>query len=751
MKGAGLYKNIVKKGPSLLLCCIMQMIISCGGGDGGSNTEINPDNGEIQPPSIVDITQNDDDIIVSWQTSQECHVNIEKSTDNSFFTEITVIENGLRSYTDSEVEPATEYFYRLRSYCDGSYSQYSSTYTITTESAQGFSCNYSGPENALFVDANNLCGSCNDGILKSENNIKNPWCTVSHAVDQAIAGETIFIRAGRYHESIDLTSSGTADNPITIKAFSSENVIFDGSRTIYNWKKCQSQEECNSTSWQNIYYSYIPAEHAEESNILTINLYQGNNFLAISQEPDIPDPFYLDDIDHFHTATNGLMQSTQLTESSVFNQNDSNYWNESYALLWVSHNRVNFRKINSFDPDTDTIFFDETENPPYTDRDSKFSLANGTVLIDTEGEYSLNETLEEDGSRKVFLWPLVDANPDTAKITYSALNYGININRKSYIVIDGLIFQKYTGSELIHGVGVGSVSQGEDIEQVVIRNNTMRYNRHSTRGYGGVYLSHCNNCLVENNIIHESVRQKGIFLSYPENSSVSGNTVYRAGHTCITYYYASNSKIINNDISGCSGSHANTITVYLDSDNILIANNKIYDSRGSLTLQDSSNITIYNNIIDSGNRNHCIDEWAGDSSGTYIIANNHLLNASSNTALSIGEENANYIVKNNIIDGFCPNSDYAFELGNNVYTGLSWCQSENYGWSLEENSYIQEEIELLFDNSTYTPFETSVLKNGGADISDTLPEEVFNNFNFEADFNNSERNLNQPNIGAIEN
>ena len=62
-----------------------------------------------------------------------------------------------------------------------------------------------------YVDVNG--NDANDGSSG------NPWKTINHAVDMVVAGDTVLINPGAYSVSqqISITTSGTAENPITFK------------------------------------------------------------------------------------------------------------------------------------------------------------------------------------------------------------------------------------------------------------------------------------------------------------------------------------------------------------------------------------------------------------------------------------------------------------------------------------------------------------------------------------------------------
>lgn len=56
-----------------------------------------------------------------------------------------------------------------------------------------------------------------------------PWRTVQKAADTLVAGDTVYIRAGTYHEQVVPQNSGSADNYITYAAYPGETVTIDGS------------------------------------------------------------------------------------------------------------------------------------------------------------------------------------------------------------------------------------------------------------------------------------------------------------------------------------------------------------------------------------------------------------------------------------------------------------------------------------------------------------------------------------------
>ena len=55
--------------------------------------------------------------------------------------------------------------------------------------------------------------------------ITHPWATIAYAMTRATAaGDTVYVRAGTYHESITFAASGTSGSPVTVRNYASEKI-----------------------------------------------------------------------------------------------------------------------------------------------------------------------------------------------------------------------------------------------------------------------------------------------------------------------------------------------------------------------------------------------------------------------------------------------------------------------------------------------------------------------------------------------
>jgi len=59
--------------------------------------------------------------------------------------------------------------------------------------------------------------------------LMQPFRTIQKAADSVVAGSTVYIREGRYHETVTMDNvDGTENNPITFTSFPGEEVVLDG-------------------------------------------------------------------------------------------------------------------------------------------------------------------------------------------------------------------------------------------------------------------------------------------------------------------------------------------------------------------------------------------------------------------------------------------------------------------------------------------------------------------------------------------
>jgi hypothetical protein len=100
---------------------------------------------------------------------------------------------------------------------------------------------------SLIILANYVVGACNFNPVKqyfvapngSDNNpgtLQRPFKTVQKCADIIQAGETCFLRAGIYRETVRPKTSGTKESPITFAAYNNERAVISGADLVENWQ-----------------------------------------------------------------------------------------------------------------------------------------------------------------------------------------------------------------------------------------------------------------------------------------------------------------------------------------------------------------------------------------------------------------------------------------------------------------------------------------------------------------------------------
>ncbi len=185
-------------------------------------------------------------------------------------------------------------------------------------------------------------------------------------------------------------------------------------------------------------------------------------------------------------------------------------------------------------------------------------------------------------------------------MTMSVRDVGIDVlPGADYVTIQGLAITKISGSERAGGIAVRvrSLDAKKEIRGLVVRDNLITKVRHAApRGYGGIHINQGRDCLIEGNEIRECPLSMGILVGGSTNVMTRGNKVYKAGGQNIWYMGCTDSRIVGNEVRLGQGTHANGISVYMNSKNIMVSGNTVIDSNIAITVEASENVTLAYNV-----------------------------------------------------------------------------------------------------------------------------------------------------------
>jgi hypothetical protein len=104
-----------------------------------------------------------------------------------------------------------------------------------------------------------------------------PWLTIQKAASRLVAGDTVYVKAGAYYETVTPANSGTASNWIYYKTYPGDSVAIDGSgfntgrRGLFfigskSYLEINGFEIRNSQDWAGV-YSYGEVHYINLKNL----------------------------------------------------------------------------------------------------------------------------------------------------------------------------------------------------------------------------------------------------------------------------------------------------------------------------------------------------------------------------------------------------------------------------------------------------------------------------------------------------
>lgn len=281
---------------------------------------------------------------------------------------------------------------------------------------------------------------------------------------------------------------------------------------------------------------------------------------------------------------------------------------------------------------------------------SNYHLFNNPEFIVDQDQYAFSNN----GQRLV---APVTAGPHVVEV--SARSYGIHVNGRSNVKIDGFTITGYAGNLTNYrgGVAIAEFAGFGAPSNIAITDNDIT----DLAAWSGanvlavVYSSHV---IISGNKIGPTLLGKGIGVAKASNVVIHDNHISHVGWTGIDLYNVDDAAVTFNRIDKLEGTHAAGIAVYLQNQNVLVANNQFEDTalpitvrgNGSPDPQRPNNIAIKNNVITNASADG-IASWGAGLFGLTIQGNIVLTSTQKSWGILFNKDMQDVTATDNILDG----------------------------------------------------------------------------------------------------
>lgn len=327
-----------------------------------------------------------------------------------------------------------------------------------------------------------------------------------------------------------------------------------------------------------------------------------------------------------------------LQDPKVLTQTDPRYWEGAILSLHVKPNTVIYSDVLSFDPARHELSVRPFTNEQYK-TGTGYSIFNSLKVLDAPGEYVVKKTA---GGSTLYVWPLPNVPMEMER---SVRSLGIDLNGASHVLIKGLRLQQFAGNR----DGSAIAATGANSTDIHLTDLKVRFNRSQVTG--AIAIKSYTDVVVEKcDLIENAGHMKGIIVTRSKNVLVRNCKITRGSGTALDFYTCDNGAVLDCEIVGNKGMHANGLTFYVNCTNILVEGNRVSDGNVALTFEDGKGLIVRNNILQSGD-GPAVGVW-NDKPFTDIVVSNNVILADSPTSPSIfggNEGTANLYVVNNIM------------------------------------------------------------------------------------------------------
>ena len=377
---------------SVIFMCLVSMM-SCGGGAPASDKNVTP---QIPPaPTALKATVAGGQVSLSWTGSTAADgYNIKRGSASGGPYSLLKASTQT-SYADVSVSAGLTYYYVVTAYNSTGESGNSNEVSVTLTQSHTPTTYYVSPTGS-------------DTALGT---LTQPFATIQHGVNQMLAGDTLTLRAGNYHENVTVAASGTASAPITLAAYPGETTTLIGAQaptgpwTVYNGS-------IYSTPW--------PAQ--------PMQVFSDGHLLNEARWPNSP----IEDLAGMTYERADAGNATSLTKANLPPVDLTGAWLRVMAgQSWVGYER----QVTTDNQATGELDWTEPVNQLselIPRRGNKFILFGKLNLLDAPGEW-----FWDPATQLLYVWTQDGASP-AGRVEAGVAPAVLNLSGQSYITVNGL-------------------------------------------------------------------------------------------------------------------------------------------------------------------------------------------------------------------------------------------------------------------------------------------------------------------------
>lgn len=392
--------------------------------------------------------------------------------------------------------------------------------------------------------------------------LSTPFLTIQKAASVAQAGDTVYIRAGTYRETITPTNSGTSSQKIVFQAYNNERVIISGADEL-------------SGSWTqhsgNIYYLNNVSGWTSTLN-QSDQFFVDGEMMILARHPnvthaDIVSPPVLEPDG---IVWQGTFDSDRYAKFAFFNnyfQGQNLVGARAYLVprpYWYAKEGTVVHSDNGYITIDYRRQWEDVKNWVNGDY-IPLILDNHLTLLDTEGEW-----YRDTSANRLYMWVPGGGNPSSHLIEAKRRDYAFNLSYRSHIEIRGIELFACTITTDIYATDGTGTTGNYRADTIANANNIL------LDSIQGKYLNHFTD--LSGSSYWQWGTGTGIVLSGTDHTIQNSVIQFTAGNgiTMIGHGHTANNNYIGN--TGYVASEVGAISLSTDtttSEDMVISNNTI--------------------------------------------------------------------------------------------------------------------------------------------------------------------------------